>query len=205
MKLILYHARRTRSLRPLWLMEEMGLDYQLDILEFRMGATGGKEYLKTNPLQKVPALKDDDQVLLESVAIMEYLMAKYGPTDLSLSAKDEEYGPYLQWLHMGESYFGMYMSLLVGHKFLLPKAQRNADIAKWAAQNLQNGMTMLSKEMKRPDSLLARGFSAADMSVGYVVFVLDMLGALEELAPEKVINYWATLKEREAWKRAIAL
>ncbi|PHS25067.1 MAG: glutathione S-transferase [Robiginitomaculum sp.] len=205
MGLTLYHARRTRSLRPLWLMEEMGLKYELKSLAFKMGATGGDEFAQINPLQKVPALIDDGQTLLESIAIMEYLMGRYGPTDLCCTPQDPEYGPYLQWLQAGESHFGMYMSLFIGHRLLLPKEQRNPDIAKWAATNLQSACALLGDRLKHPDSILDRGFSAADISVGYVLFVIDMIGALEEVAPQTVVQYWNALKERPAWKRAISL
>ena len=204
MALTLFHARRTRSLRPLWLMEEMGLDYELQILAFKMGDTGGKDYAKISPLQKVPALNDGDQTVLESVAIMEYLMGRYGPTELNLTPQDEEYGPYLQWLHAGEAHFGVYMSLLVGHRLLLPEEQRNAEIASWASANMQSALVLLGDNLRQKDSILKRGFSAADMSVGYVLFVMDMIGLLEELAPESVMQYWEMLKERPAWKRAIS-
>ncbi len=204
MTLKLYHARRTRSLRPLWLMEEMRLDYELESMPFKMGGTGGAEYAKINPLQKVPALVDDGQRVLESTAIMDYLLHRHGPSDLACAAQDAEYGSYLQWLHGGESMFGMYMSLFIGHKLLLPEAQRNADIANWAANNLRSACALLGDSLKREDSILARGFSAADISVGYVLFVLDMVSALGELAPPNVAAYWAALAERDAWKRAIS-
>jgi len=205
MGLTLYHARRTRSLRPLWLLEEMGLKYELKSLAFKMGATGGDEFAQINPLQKVPALIDDGQTLLESVAIMEYLMGRYGPTELACDPQDPEFGPYLQWLQAGESHFGMYMSLFIGHRLLLPEEQRNADIAKWAAGNLQSACALLGNSLKQPHSILDRGFSAADISVGYVLFVIDMIGALDEIAPKNVLQYWDGLKERAAWKHAISL
>ncbi len=205
MAFTLFHARRTRSLRPLWLMEEMGLSYELEVLDFKMGNTGGEKYAAINPLQKVPALKDGNLLMLESVAIMEYLLGKQGASNLSCEPDDDEFGPYLQWLHAGESHFGMYMSLLIGHRLLLPEEQRNADIAKWATANLTSAAELLGNSMKGENSILKRGFSAADISVGYVLFVLDMIGALDDIAPENVVQYWEALKERPAWKRAIAL
>jgi glutathione S-transferase len=204
MSITLYHARRTRSLRPLWLLEEMGLEYQLETVDFKLGDTGGADYAQINPLQKVPALRDSDLTLLESVAIMDYLMGKYGPSALSCSPDDAEYGQYLQWFHAGESHFGMYMSLLIGHRLLLPEAQRNKDIAAWASGNLASATQLLGQALSHKDSILKRGFSAADISVGYVLFVLDMIGALEEIAPANVVEYWGALKTRPAWNAAIA-
>ncbi len=201
---VLYHARRTRSLRPLWLMEEMGVDFTLETIPFKMGDTGGAAYRDINPMQKVPALVDNGEIILESTAIMEYLLARFSPSPFARSINDDDYGAYLQWLHGGEATMGMYMSLLVGHRLLLPENQRNAQIAAWAGANMQAALGLLSQALKTPNSILASGFSAADISVGYVLFVLDMIAMLEELAPQNVQDYWDALSARPAWKRAIA-
>ncbi|PHS28098.1 MAG: hypothetical protein COA84_02290 [Robiginitomaculum sp.] len=61
--------------------------YELHTLAFKMGDTGGKDFAKTNPLQKAPALNDGDQTLPESVVRMDYLMGRYGPTAFSVGAQ----------------------------------------------------------------------------------------------------------------------
>jgi len=83
--LTLFHAPMTRSIRPRWALEEMGLPYTLERVAFDRGNVGGDAYRAVNPMQKVPALKDGDQVILESTAILEYLVTKHGPTPLAVT------------------------------------------------------------------------------------------------------------------------
>lgn len=64
-----YHLPRSRSMRVLWLLEELGLPYEIDSLEYLPGNFGGADYTKIHPLNKVPAIKDGDMVMFESVAI----------------------------------------------------------------------------------------------------------------------------------------
>ena len=77
----LYHCKDARSLRPLWCLEEKGIDYELINMEFppRFNYEG---YLDINPLGTVPAFTDGEVTMTESSGICHYLVEKYGPTDL---------------------------------------------------------------------------------------------------------------------------
>ena len=79
MDLILYHCHQARSMRPLWVMEEMGLSYQLEVLPFPP-RVHQKTYLGTNPLGTVPYLVHGDVRMTESPAICHYLVQRFGPT-----------------------------------------------------------------------------------------------------------------------------
>ena len=74
-----YHSQGARSLRVLWLCEEMGLPYETAEASFFKPSA---EFKAANPLRTVPALQDGDVRMIESVAMMMYIMSKYGPTDL---------------------------------------------------------------------------------------------------------------------------
>ena len=82
MTIKLYHCKRSRSLRPLWTLEEMGLDYELITMEFppRLTYAG---YLTINNLGTVPTLVEGDVTLTESTAMALYLAEKHGPTNLN--------------------------------------------------------------------------------------------------------------------------
>ena len=79
----IFGCENSRSLRPLWTAEEMGLDYELEMMPFPPRVFQ-KDYLDTNMLGTVPYLVDGKVKLTESVAMCQYIVKKYGPTDLSL-------------------------------------------------------------------------------------------------------------------------
>ena len=101
--LVLYHSPQTRSVRPLWLLEEMGLPYELKSCAFDPEYFASEEYRRINPVGQVPVLYDDDEVITESTAIMEYLLNRYGPSPLGVEAQHEETSCFLRWLHLSEA------------------------------------------------------------------------------------------------------
>lgn len=101
--LTLYVLKQSRAQRIAWLLEELNLDYQIEFFD-RDNKTklAPKEMQKIHPLGKSPILKDDDLVLVESGAIVEYLINRYGNGKLKPPAESAVYPVYLQWLHYAE-------------------------------------------------------------------------------------------------------
>ena len=98
----LYHCSDARSLRPLWALEEMRLDYELINMEFppRFGYPG---YLDINPLGTVPTFLDGDLTMTASSGICHYLVEKYGPTDIGIRVDEQGYGEYVNWLYRSDA------------------------------------------------------------------------------------------------------
>ena len=92
-----------RGFRVVWLLEEMGLPYRLRRVDLLAGVENDPEFLAINPAGFIPALQDGDVVMVESIAIMEYLLARYGPTPLAPAAQDPSFPNYQQFLHLGEA------------------------------------------------------------------------------------------------------
>lgn len=203
MTIKLYHAPYSRSVRVRWLLEEMELPYELETIDFKMGDAGGEDYKAVFPLQKVPAVEIDGRVMCESTAIIEYIAATRGPTPLAPDAADPEYGPYLQWLHFGEAGMGVYVSLLMGHERLLPEERRIPAMARWAGEQVAKQLDYISEGLGDKEFLLGRGFSVADISVGYMLLLLKLVKRMAD-APENVQEYFHRLAERPAWQRATA-
>jgi glutathione S-transferase len=201
----LYHGDHTRSLRVLWLLEEMGIPYGMTKIQLAFGNTGGEDYAKVNPLQKLPAIEVDGQVMVESTAILEFMANRFGGQELLIPVDHDDYGQFLQWLHGGEGGFGMYLSLFFGHTLLLPKEQRNAAIAEWAAGHLQKTFSLFGDNLGRRSFIAGDKFTIADISVGYVAYGMSLLGKLEEFAPENVNAWWAQMSARPALQKAISL
>ena len=103
-----------RGFRVVWLLEEMRLAYRLRPVDMLAGVENDPEFLAINPAGFIPAMQDDEDdgskvTMVESIAIMEYLMAHYGPTPLAPDAHDPAFPAYQQFRHLGEA------GLPVGH------------------------------------------------------------------------------------------
>ena len=92
-----------RGFRVVWLLEEMELSYQLRPVDLLAGVEEDAEFLAINPAGFIPAIQDGDVTMVESIAIMEYLMARYGPTPLAPDPHDPAFPAYQQFLHLGRS------------------------------------------------------------------------------------------------------
>jgi glutathione S-transferase len=202
----LYHAPISRSVRPRWCLEEMGLPYDIERPNFQHGDVGGEAFKAVNPLQKVPALKDGETVLLESLAICEYLAHRYGPTPLIVKPDEADYARYLEWKYFGEATMAIGVNLTLAHTFLLPEAQRSPAIAKWARAQVDKQLAALAErglEKGARPFLAGERLTLADMSVGYMLFLLKVVKQFDG-APDAVRAYFDRLREFESWKRATA-
>src|SRR3954454_2366301 len=77
-----------RGFRVVWLLEEMGLPYRLREVDLLAGVENDAEFLAINPAGFIPAIRDGDVTMVESIAIMEYILGRYGPTALAPAAQD---------------------------------------------------------------------------------------------------------------------
>src|SRR6476661_7242932 len=82
----LYHCTDARSFRPLWTLEELGLDYELTVMPFPPRYRA-KAFMAVNPLGTIPALVDGETFMTESAAITQYLVTRYGPSDLAVATE----------------------------------------------------------------------------------------------------------------------
>ncbi|MGH6624891.1 MAG: glutathione S-transferase N-terminal domain-containing protein, partial [Burkholderiaceae bacterium] len=100
--IILHHCLSARSFRPLWMLEEIGVQYELNVLPFppRVHA---RPFLEINPLGTVPLLVDDGVRMSESAAICQYLAARFSPRAMDVAVDEPGFGAYLNFLHFGEA------------------------------------------------------------------------------------------------------
>lgn len=203
MTLKIYHAPFARSVRVRWLCLEAGIDHEVVTIPNKPEYLQSDAYLSMNPSGKIPAIDDDGLILFESVAIMEYLLAKHGGGDLAPAPGDTLYGPYLQWLHYGEAGMMMYVTLALAHRKLLPEKLRVEKMAQWGQAEAEKCYKVLEGPLKANDYLLPSGFSAADISVVYMLLLAKFAGAFDN-APDAVKAYFKRCTERDAWKAATA-
>ena len=194
----IYHSQGARSLRVLWLCEEMGVPYQTAEASFFKPSD---EFKAVNPLRTVPAMVDGDVRMIESVAMMIYIMAKYGPTDLEVKPDERGYGDYLQFLMFGEAGVAAYGNPLVATRFMAPEDQKQ----NWTAGYLKNAilkrLEFVGERLGGKPYVAADRFTAADISVAYIVTGAKFAGIEEEI-PATVKSYVANLHQRPAYQRA---
>jgi glutathione S-transferase len=110
--LTLYHAPQSRSSRILWLLEELGADYELVITDIpRQDGSGAADPRNPHPDQKLPALVHDGALITESIAIVQYLADLYPKVGLAPAIGDPLRGPYLTWLVRGCGRAGDHLSV----------------------------------------------------------------------------------------------
>jgi glutathione S-transferase len=198
----LYHCSDARSFRPLWTMEELGLDYELKMLPFPPRVLA-KDYLRINPLGTIPTLVDGETRMTESAAMIEYLIARHGPGDIGVAADDPDFGAYLNWLHHGEATLTFPQTIVLRYSRLEPPERRlpqaAEDYGKWFLARLRLADAAVSE---RP-WLLGERFTGADISVGYALLLARSLG-LDERFPPAIKAYWARLQARDGFQRAKA-
>jgi len=178
----LYHCKDARSLRPLWALEEMGLDYELINMTFPPRATY-EGYLDINPVGTVPAFVDGDLTLTESSGICQYLAEKYGPTSLGLTVNDPGYGEYLNWLHRSDATLTFPQTLVLRYTQLEPEERRVpqvvADYSQWYLSRLRS----VEQALEGNDFLVNNTFTMADVAVGYALYLGRSLGLDERYKP----------------------
>ena len=194
----LWHCPDARSFRPLWALEELGLDYRLHLLPFPPRARA-PEYLEVNPLGTVPAFRDGETFMTESAAIVQYLATRGGPTDLAVAAGDAAYGAWLNWLHFGEATLTFPQTLVLRYgTFEKGRADQAADdYARWFLSRLRH----VDRTLQDADWLCAGRFTAADISVGYALLLASHLKLSEHFSPA-VAAYWQRLRARPAFLAA---
>lgn len=199
----IYHAQHARSLRIIWLMEELGQEYTVETLQFAEGDLKKPEFLKIHPMGKVPAIDDNGFIMYESGAIVEYLLGKFGDHDLVPARSSRDYGRYLQWFHFAEATMTMHVGNFVQHTALRPEEDRIPKVAEENAERVQVCLGLLDKELLNHDYITGNKFSAADIMVGYALHLANLFGLITDEHP-KVQDYYERLKAREAYQKAAA-
>jgi glutathione S-transferase len=196
----IFHASGSRSLRVIWMAEEMGLDYELTPEAI---GRSSPEFIAINPARGLPAIVDGEVAMSESVAIVQYLAARYGPTPLAPAADDPAYPAYLQYLIYGEGSLSAFLNPLVATRFLAPDDQKDNFTAGICRTLFGRRVTALTKRLSESPHVAGPAFTAADISVVYALNMGEALGLAGDY-PAPVADYWARVKGRPAYQAAVA-
>ena len=202
-KITLWHCHNARSLRPLWALEEMGIDYQLQVLPFPPRFLH-KEFLAINALGTVPYMVDGDTHMTESSAMCHYLAARYQHTEFFVARDHAEYGSFLNWLYHSDATLTFPQTIYLRYAIMEPVERRQAQVAddyrKWYLARLR----LLDSHILGKKFLCDSRFTIADIAIGYALFLGESLGFADDYSAQ-VSDYLKQLKQRPAFSRSIAL
>jgi glutathione S-transferase len=197
----LWHCAGSRSLRPLWTLEEMGLDYELEVLPFPPRVFQ-RDYLEVNPLGTVPYFVDGDTHMTESSAICQYLVDRYQQYEFGLRPEHPQYGDYLNWLHHADATLTFPQTISMRYYYLEPTPEKQGvadDYAKWFIARLRR----LDAHLESNDFLVDNRFTVADIVITYALYFARVLKLDERFQPQ-THDYLARMTERPAFARAEA-
>ncbi|APZ98134.1 glutathione S-transferase [Sphingopyxis sp. QXT-31] len=190
-----------RGFRVLWLMEEMGLAYRMRPVDLLGGIEKDTEFLAVNPAGFIPAIVDGETVMVESIAILQYLLARHGPGPLALGPEDPHFPAYLQFLHMGEAGLAGPVNAIVATDILAPEDDKANWTVGWARSIFESRLGLVSRQLAKTPYVAGDSFTAADISVTYALqFAQRTIGyALGETE----LAYIARTTSRPAYGRAM--
>ena len=197
----LYHCVSARSFRPLWMLEELGLPYELVMLPFPPRAAA-RAYLDVNPLGTVPLLVDGSTRMTESAAICQYLCAISAPTPMQVGPEEPDLGAYLNYLHFGEATLTFPQTLVLRYTRFEPEERRQPSVAEDYARWFLARLRTLEPVLAAQPYLCAGRFTAADVSVGYALMLAQHIGLADRFTPA-VASYWQRLQQREGYQCAL--
>ncbi|MGB7443163.1 MAG: glutathione S-transferase family protein [Coleofasciculaceae cyanobacterium] len=179
----LYGGARSRASIVKWYLEELGIPYEFVLLDMQEGQHREPEFLKINPMGKVPAIVDGDFKLWESGAILFYLAAKQG----KLPESPEKQAEINQWILFANATLG---------PGIFVEASRERETPRL--------MEPLNKIFEKQAFLLGDEFSVADVAVGSILAYIPMMLKLDLSEYSSVSDYIKRLSERPAFQKAMA-
>ncbi len=196
--LTVHHLNESRSQRILWLLEELGLPY--DIKFYMRDATtrlAPPELCEVHPLGKSPVLTDGDATVIESGAIIDYLVRHHGNGRLAPANDSAGYDKYVEWLHNAE---GSAMLPLMLKLYTARLGEAAAPLAPRIDSEIANHLGYVEASLGGRDWLLGE-FTAADVQMS---FVGEVAGRYGLFASHPNISAWvARFQARDAYKRAL--
>ena len=192
----LFHSPRSRSLTVYMMLEELGVPYELKIMNLAKGEHKKPEYLKINPMGKVPAVKIGDEIVFETPAICCYLADLFPEKNLTIALDSGRRGEYLKWLFFTSACLE---PAVIDHIL----KRDNPDPGSIGYGTLSKTISTIELSLKNAPWIMGDTFSAADVVLGSTVFWAKMVGAVKK---DSILDAYAIrISQREAHQRTIAV
>lgn len=201
--LTLHFAPNSRAGRIVWLLEELGLAYDINKMAFHPQDLKSNAHRARHPLGRVPVLDDGDIRIFESGAIVEYVLARHKNGGLKPAEAADEFPQYLQWFHYCEGMVMPPVNTIVVQTVLLPPDRRDETALAQAQRLLSKALEPVNAALEGRDYLIG-DFSAADIMLGHACFMSNRLGCVGDDMPH-LKAYVERVANRPAFKTAIEM
>lgn len=192
--LVFFHNPHSRAAMTRALLEELGVDYQQHVLDFRKSEQLAGEYRALNPMGKVPAIRHNGTMVTETVAIFIYLADAFRQANLAPALDDPQRGTYLRWLVFYAACFEPALSDRALKREPAPRAQS-------PYADFDTTWTAITQALRPGPWILGERFSAADVLWGNALRWVTGFGMVE--ATPVVADYIARVMSRPAEQRAL--
>ena len=197
-----YHLTSSRSERIVWLMEELGLDYELERFQREQGGAAPEAMKGIHALGRAPVIRDGDTVLAESGAIVDYIVHRHGAGRLAVAPQAPEYARYVYWLHFAEGSL-MTLALIALVISRIPDANASPAGLRVGAR-LKQMLAFVDAELAQSPYFAGADFTAADVMMPFP-FTTMRLFLDYDLAPyPNIVAYVKRIEARPAYGRAMA-
>jgi glutathione S-transferase len=199
----IYHLETSRSERIVWLMEELGLEYELKVFPRETTGAAPPPLKAIHPLGKAPVIRDGDTLLAESGAIVDYIVHRHAGGRLAVRPEAPAYARYLYWLHFAE---GSLMSLMLITLVLsrVPEASASPVTAR-IRERVKQMLSFVDAELSNGPWFAGVEFTAADVMMLFPFTTLRRF--LEyDLGPySNILAYMKRVEARPAYQKAMAV
>ena len=199
----LHFAPNSRAGRIVWLLEELGLPYDINKMAFHPKDLKSDEHRARHPLGRIPVLEDGDITIWESGAIIDYVIERHKNGGLKPAVDDPHFPEFLQWFHYCEGMVMPPVNTIVVHTLLLPEDRRDEVVLGQAKRLLTRSLAPVDEALAGRDYLIG-DFSAADIMLGHACFMSNRLGCV----PDEYANlkaYVQKITERPHFQTAITM
>ena len=194
-----HHLNNSRSQRVLWLLEELGLPYEL--VKYQRDATTNlapESLKKIHRLGKSPVVRDGELVLIESGAILEYVVRKYGKQRLAPAESSPDWPRYLQLMHYAE---GSAMLPVMLKLYLSRIGEAGAPLAPRVTSEIENHFGFLDGELAHSEFFVGKELTAADINLSFPIQAARLLHGLDQFP--NLARFLERMHARPAYKRAL--
>ncbi|GGG61927.1 glutathione S-transferase [Salipiger pallidus] len=198
--IVLHHVPESRSMRVLWLLHELGVEFEV-VPHAMDRSLRDAAYLSLSPAGRVPALEMDGGVMFESLAMMEYLCERFAEAWLGRASGHPDRRAFLSWLHFAETLSQHCANLTQQHIMLRDDSMRSPIIMQLEAKRIGKCYDALEARLGGCEYMLGSAFSAVDVAIGQAVYMARHFAVLD--GHPQLADWYERITQREAFNASL--